>query len=230
MQKFESVTYLDAVRIMKERQGSFLKNIPYNNANVYVLKDSSLLVVPLNPYATALIVHEESSLEEMIKANFFPVKDTFNRFYDANKQKIENLNESGETLIADLLSYLKSNGISPENDPSGVDGVYNFLKAKRTLNKYKLHFILYVAKFIIKGHDAALKVGLLRDKQVLNPIVSIVLVKKGDNGTAYFNLQHELFERRGYYGVQDVIRNVDQFKKSEDALNEVYRVFEWPGR
>ena len=224
--KFKGIAYNEALKLKEEKGGEFLQNIPFNNASIYVLKDASFLILPLNPYTMALIVYEKGSLEEMLKASRFPVTEKLNSFYDANKEKIENLNVYRSDLIAELEQYLKINSFAFENNELNVDSVYNFLKAKKTLKKFKLNFIIFIADFIIKNNDQNLQIGLLRDKQSLNPIVSIVLVKQSDNEIVFFNLEYELFGRSGYYGIQDILNSLTQFKKKVNTINVVDKVFD----
>lgn len=225
-EKFKAITYSEALKLKQEKSGEFLKNIPFNNANIFVLKDSSFLILPLNPYTMALVVYEKEALEEMLKTNTFPAEEKLNSFYDANKGKIENLNIYGGELITELEEYLKMNYFVFEDNKLNADSVYNFLKAKKTLKKYKLNFIVFLANFIIKNNDPNLKIGLLRDKQALNPIVSIVLVKQTQNNLVFFNLEHEIFGRSGYYGIQDILNNLAQFKKQVNAINVIDKVFD----
>lgn len=227
-EKFKTVTYTEAVKLKEEKQGEFLKNIPFNNANIFTLNDSSFLILPLNPYTMALVVYEKDFLEEMLKANKFPVAEKLNSFYDANEEKIENLNIYVKELIAEMEKYLKVNGFIFENSELNADSVYNFLRTKKTLKKYKLNFIVFLADIIIKKHDRSLKVGLLKEKQALNPIVSIVLVKQTDDNLVFFNLEHEVFDRSGYYGIQDILNSIAQFKKKVNAINVVDKIFDWP--
>ena len=226
-EKFKAVAYTEAIKLKEEKQGEFLKNIPFNNANIFALNDSSFLILPLNPYTMALVVYEKEALEKMLKTNAFPVDEQINSFYGANKEKIENLNIHGKELITELEDYLKANDFLLENELYS-DSVYNFLEAKKTMRKYKLNFIAFLANFIIKNYDQSLKVGLLKEKQALNPTVSIVLVKQADNNLTYFNLEREVFGRSGYYGIQDIINSVGQFKKKVNAINVVDKIFDWP--
>jgi hypothetical protein len=121
---------------------------------------------------------------------------------------------------------LKTSSFYDENKEFSPDSVYNYLKAKKTLKKYKLNFIVFLANFIIKNNDQSLQIGLLRDKQALNPIVSIVLVKQTDNDLVFFNLEHEIFNRGGYYGIQYLLNNLRQFKEKVNAINVVDKVFD----
>jgi hypothetical protein len=99
-EQFKAITYSEAIKLKDEKQGEFLKNIPFNNGNIFILKvDSSFLILPLNPYTMALVVYDKSYLEEMLKTNTFPVQEKLNFFYDANKEKIENLNIHKGKLI-----------------------------------------------------------------------------------------------------------------------------------
>jgi hypothetical protein len=227
-EKFKAVSYSEAIKLKEEKKGEFLENIPFNNANIFVLKDSSFLILPLNPYTTALIVYEKGALEEMLKTNTFPVKEESNSFYDANKEKIENIDVYGGELITELENYLKSNNFVFENTDLNVDSVYNFLKAKKTLGKYKLNFIVFLANIIIKSYDQSLKIGLLKEKQALNPMVSIVLVNQTDSNLVFFNLERQIFGRSNYYGIQDILNNLAQLKKKVNAINVIDKVFDWP--
>lgn len=228
-EKFRAVTYVEAVELKAKKKGTFLKHIPFNNASVFTLSDSSFLVLPLNPFTMALIVYDTDSLDKMVKDEKFPVREQLNAFYHANMQKIAHLDVYRKELITELEQYLSGNGFVPGNSEPRADAIYTFLKEKKSLKKYQLHFIVFLANVIVRNFDGDLKVGLMKEKQTLNPIVYIVLVRQtGDNSFVFFNLEYEVFGRSGYYGIRDLMNNATRFRKTADPLNIIDKVFDWP--
>src|SRR5690606_2563497 len=151
-EKFKAISYCEAINLKNEKSGVFFKSIPYNNANVYELNDSSYLILPLNPYTTALILYGKEELTKILTTNDFPVKEKLNAFYEANKTRIDNLDTHGQGLLAELEAFLTSNNFNYKGDSRDVDTIYNFLKTKKALTKYKLNFIVFVANYIIKHY------------------------------------------------------------------------------
>lgn len=225
--QFKTINYTEALKLKKERKGEFYENISHNNGSIFILNDSSFLILPLNPFSTALIVYDKNCLEEMLKTNTFPVKEKVNYFYESNKEKIENINKYNQLLLQELDDYLKLNNFTYFKQKIDLDSIYYFLKTKKSLKKYKLNFIVLLAKHIIEDHDQSLKIGLLKDKQTLNPIVSIVLVKKKEEKQVFFNLEDYVFGRSGYFGIEGLKRSLNEFmRKPDNDISVIYKLFD----
>jgi hypothetical protein len=224
-EKFRIITYPEVIKIKTEKKGEFFGNIPFNNSSVYILNDSTFILLPLNPYAEALLVCDKEGLDEMIKTSTFPVKDELNTFYDIHKEEIDNLNIHGDELISELKSYLKDHNFTIDENEKTVDSVYNFLKKEKSLEKYKLNFLIFLTYHIIENYDNSLRIGLLQDKQTLNPIVSIILVKQTGDDLTYFNLENHIFSRSGYYGLHEVISSFNAFNKKPNSIAEIKKIF-----
>ena len=225
--KYKELTYTEARMLSKSNDAVFLRTLECNNAHVFAVNDS-FLIVPINPFANALIVYDRSAFEDMIKTNNFPVTEKLNAFYDRHANTIENLDLYASQLIIELQDYLKKNEFDDGQNGEDVDSVYQFLKTKKTLSKYKLNFILLLAKKLIKDTNARWKIGLLKEKMSLRPIVSIVLVKQEDSVTQYFNVEDRIFGRRGFFCFKSLKSDAEQFQLNVDQIAVIDKVFNWP--
>jgi len=58
-QKYKTISYLEAVNLKQEKHGKFYKEIPFNNGNIFILSDSSFIILPVNPYSTSFLFTNE---------------------------------------------------------------------------------------------------------------------------------------------------------------------------
>src|SRR5689334_4932467 len=88
--------------------------IEFNMSKVYTLPNSKILVVPLNPFATCILIDNESVLKEFIDRQCFPIEEELKGFYFENREKIDNLLLYKVGLKDKLLSYIYGSKHIPE--------------------------------------------------------------------------------------------------------------------
>ncbi|MEP7237573.1 MAG: hypothetical protein ABI685_06905 [Ferruginibacter sp.] len=211
-----------AVELREQSTTVFIELIQYNNCQVYKLKDSSYLVIPMNPFANSIIVYKKSTLEYFIKNQSFPVPRELSSFYYKNKQKIDKFKDQKDSLKINLVEYLNRKDLLNQGEINfyNIDKIFSLLKSNKKIDAFRLEFIAYIGDFIIQNNnDLSLEWALLKDKQMLNPNVSIILFSK--EREKYFNLEEALFGKYGYIGSENISKSLSIHLIKENAIQQI---------
>ncbi|TFF36342.1 hypothetical protein [Mucilaginibacter psychrotolerans] len=201
---YDILDWADANELKSRMVGEVVDYIDFNLSRVYELSDGTYLVMPINPFAKCLATKDAILLEKWRTDCYYPTNEKVNAFYFANKEKFENLPQFQEVLISELLKYLEKYK-SELTQPPDLDEICRLLKKKKAFNKYKLNFIVLMGCHIINKYpDDGLNWAKLVDKQLLNPLVTLVLSRVVNNEDRYFNLQYLVDGKWGYSGLQDI--------------------------
>lgn len=214
----------EAVELKEKGRFSYL--IEFNMSKVYILPNSKLLVVPLNPFATCILIDNESVLNEFISEQFFPVEEELKGFYFENKEKIDNLPLYKKALKDRLFNNiygtkLKSEQVTVEN----INEVYHCVKKKRTHKKYKLNLIILLGDYLIKASkNKKLQWGLLANKQYLNPKKKLVLI---DNlaETSYLDIEDISTNGLKIDDIEYFLKNITDYFRKTNEIETILRVF-----
>lgn len=183
--EYKVLDWEDAVVLKNSSASQFLMMIEFNQASVYKLKDSSLLVMPLNPFGKSIVTKHQTLIDEWISRREFPTKESRHQFYNKNKKLIDNFNNTKDSLQTELLDFVFSNSELSLTDEEVIENVYKKITEKKQFKKYELGFIILVGNYLIKKNPNY-TFALIESKQLLNPIKSIILI---DN-----NIKNEYFE------------------------------------
>ncbi|MBD1363262.1 hypothetical protein IDJ77_05500 [Mucilaginibacter sp. ZT4R22] len=201
---YNILNWPEANELKSHMDGEVVERVYFNLSTVYKLSDGTYLVMPINPFAKCLAAKDTVLLEKWRTDCYYPTNEKINDFYFANKEKFENLLQFQEVLNNDLLKYVAKY----ENEltqPSDLDEICKLLKKKKAFNKYKLNFIVLVGNYIINKHpDDGLIWAKLVNKQLLNPLVTLVLLGIVNNEERYFDLQELVDGKWGYQGLQHI--------------------------
>jgi hypothetical protein len=69
----------------------FIMQPDFNFSKVYLLNDSSYLIMPLNPFGRSMLTRKKDLLDKWIHDQRFPVIDELNKFYFFNRDNIDDL-------------------------------------------------------------------------------------------------------------------------------------------
>jgi hypothetical protein len=201
---YDILDWADANELKSRMNGEVVDYIDFNLGRVYKLSDGTYLVMPINPFAKCLATKETILLEKWRTDCYYPTDEKVNAFFFANKEKFENLPQFQEILISDLLKYVAKY----ENEltqPSDLDEICRLLKKKKAFSKYKLNFIVLMGNHIINKYpDDGLIWAKAINKQLLNPLVTLVLSRTVNNEDLYFELQELVDGKWGYRGLQSI--------------------------
>ncbi|AMR32796.1 hypothetical protein A0256_15895 [Mucilaginibacter sp. PAMC 26640] len=197
---YDTLSWAEANELKSRMNGEAIDLIDFNLSTVFKLSDGTFLVMPINPFAKCLATKDMLLLENWRTDRYYPTNEKVNAFYFANKEKFENLPQFQKLLVSDLLAYLAKYQLTETSD---LDGICRLLKMKRTFNRFKLNFIVLVGNYFITSYpDDGLKWSKLVNKQLLNPLVTLVLSRVVDNDERYFDLQELVDGKWGYSGLQ----------------------------
>lgn len=198
--KYQLLTSAEAYRMKNDTGTVFDHQIPYNDAKLYRLKDSSLLVMPLFSMTKSMWIEDMETLKEFINDEYFPDGNKWSLYYKKNKHYYNALSGHSKNLISDLLDYCEI----PEADvidKECIDKVWEHLKKKRVKDKYRLHFCVLVCRYFIQNND-----DYYIDTQILrlslNPQIQIVLRSK--NSQRKFDIEDEVYGKWGYHGINTI--------------------------
>jgi hypothetical protein len=222
--KYKVLDWSSANELKKKMNGKVFMNIEFNLSCVYILEDSSYLIIPLNPFGNSLLTSDKALLEDWVKNQHFPVIDEANKFYFKNQSKIDNLLIYKEELKKDLYKYalgdVKQNINTPSEDD--IDSIYQILKRRKKIKEYKLNFVVLIGDFLL-NKNKNWKWGVLRSKQLLNPLMSLIIVKD-EKQNLYFNLEDNISGKWGYPGVQYVLKAISESGKKANEIEEIAKV------
>lgn len=195
----------------------------FNLSSIYLLTDSSYLVMPLNPFGNSIHTTKKILLEKWINEKRFPDTDAANRFYFDNNRKIDSLIINKEFLKDELYEYVFKGEKKTINEftEDDIDSIYNILKKEKKIKYYKLHFIVLVGDYILfKYSNEKYQWGLLKSKELLNPIVSLVIITDVTQNY-FFNIEDEIFGKWGYTSVRDILQAINNHKRRSNEMTEI---------
>ena len=218
------IDWQEANEIKSAETTKFLFNLECNLSAVYLIKDASYLVMPIGPFGKALITSEKRLLDKWIDDCYFPTDEDVNDFYSKNKNKIESLPNNREEQKNDLYVALPDMQYS-ESKPEYIDEAYKILKKKRKFQALKLNFVVLVGDYLI-AKDPLKETfwGLLESKQLLNPIRTLVLVKKHNGEERYYKLEENIDGKWGYIGMQAMLNFYNQFWLRPNEINTIRKL------
>jgi hypothetical protein len=206
-------------------KGKEITQLEFDLSIVYLLNDSSYLIMPLNPFGNSLLIYKKVILDKFIQMQHFPIDEEQNKFYLDKKAEIDNLLAEKSSLKKSLYNYIykRNDNLPTELSANQIDEIYRILKKRRKFNIYKLNFIVLVGDFIL-GHfrDRNYKWGLLRNKQYLNPIINIIIITDEKN-REYFNLENEISNKYGYLGLNYILFSIDSHKTKSNEIEEIVK-------
>lgn len=197
---FEVVKWPDSLLSIDEKNGKLHLYIEYNHASVYLLEDSTYLVIPLNHFGNAIKTSNRALIDDWIEQRRFPSEDTESASYIDGTYDFSNFQESKNSLISDLftLPFFSEKGSPSKVDIAIIDELYAYLKKKRKFKKYKINFLLWAGDFLIRQSSEPIEWGVLSTTQLLNPVNDLVLITKGNR---YYNLEFKMHGKYGYVGM-----------------------------
>lgn len=207
-------------------KATFVLQPDFNFSSIYLLKDSSYLIMPLNPFGNSVLTTNKGLLDKWVNEKRFPNIDEANNFYFENQDKIDNLIANKDALKETLCNYIfkEQKKVPSELTKDDIDSIYNILKRRKRIKEYKLNFIILAGDFILTQHkNKNYRWGLLKDKQLLNPIVSLILITD-INKNQYFNLEDEIFGKWGYTGMYDILHSILNHKRLPNEMVEIEKI------
>lgn len=225
MTNYQILDWNTANEIKQLPSTHFLEQMEYNLASVYQLEDSSYLLMPLNPFAKCLLAKDKATLDSWIAESYFPTDEDANNFYLENKEQLENIYQCKEQLKEALLKYVyKGEEIPKQLSGSDIDAIYKLLKKRKRFKEYQLHFILLAGEYLIEQNpNLNCRWGVLSTKQLLNPVIKIVLVTNIDNVEEYFKMEDRIVGKWGYQGIMSMDQDIKQFWKRPDGVMEILK-------
>lgn len=221
---YKILDWSSANELKEKMNAKVFMNLDFNLSSVYLLEDSSYLITPLNPFGNSLLTKDKSLLEGWVRDQRFPVVDEANKFYFTNQSKIDELLIYKEVLKKDLYKYTLGDEKQNIDNPSeeDIDNIYQVLKKRKKIKEYKLNFIVLVGDFLLnKNKDW--KWGVLRNKQLLNPVMSLIIVKD-EKQNLYYNLEDNISGKWGYPGVQYILKTISESGKKASEIEEIARI------
>lgn len=224
---YKVLNWNTANELKDKMNATFVVQPNFNFSKVYLLNDSSYLIMPLNPFGNSMLTSKKNLLDKWISEQHFPISDEANNFYFNNQDKIDNLISNKEALKRSLCNYLfKGKSKSPDSLTSiEIDSIYKLLKKRKRYQEYKLNFIVLVGDYILNQHKhESYHWGLLRSKQLLNPVMSLIIITN-EKEKRYFNLEDKMSGKFGYVGVQYYLKSIsDSLIKRANEIEEIARV------
>jgi hypothetical protein len=209
--EYKILTWKSANKLKDKKSVACVMQIDFNLAKIFLLKDWSFLVMPLNPFGNGLHTHKEGVLQQWIKERFFPVGDEVNKLYFENRDMVENLINHKEGLKQVLCNHFFDEGKRSPGELSAedIDGIYDILKKRNLYQQFKLNFLVLAGDYIIsQQREKTPQWGLLSLKQYLNPVISLVLITD-EAKRDYFDLELRLSGKRAYPGIARYIKDIE---------------------
>lgn len=224
---YKVLDWHSANKLKDQMNATFVAQPDFNFSKVYLLNDSSYLIMPLNPFGNSLLTDKKELLDKWISEQYFPVNDEVNKFYFENHDKIGNLIANKETLKQELYNYVfkGENKTFHEFSTDEIDNIYKLLQKKRKYQDFKLNFIVLVGDFILSQYKQEnYRWGLLRSKQFLNPVMNLIIVTD-EKEKRYYNLENKISGKFGYVGVQYYLKAISgNLTSRADEITEIAKV------
>jgi hypothetical protein len=198
-----------ANKLKARKSVALILHIEFNLAKVYLLKDCSYLVMPINPFGNALLTNKLELLNSWIAERCFPAGDKVDGSHFEDREKLENLMSFKEELKETLCQYIfKDRWRSPASlSAAEIDGIYELLRDRNVYEQFKLNFVVLLGDHIIsRQKKISFRWGLLIIKQYLNPLTSLVLITD-QTQKRYCNLEKQISSKWGYAGVDYFFKN-----------------------
>lgn len=224
---YKVLDWSSANELKDKMNATFVVQPDFNFSKVYLLSDSSYLIMPLNPFGNSVLTSKKDLLDKWISEQHFPVSDEANKFYFDNQDKIDNMIANKKALKQSLCNYVfKGESKTPDNLSSEeIDRIYKVLKKRKKYQEYNLNFIVLVGDYILNQHNQErCHWGLLRSKQLLNPVMSLIIITD-EKEKRYYNLEDKMSGKFGYVGVQYYFRSIsDAITNRANEIEEIAKV------
>lgn len=202
---YKVLDWSEANNLKLKENTKFIRTIEYNLGQLYQLKDSSYVVIPINPFGKALLTKDKKEVDNWIQSSYFPTDEAINSFYFKNSNKINALVEYTDELKGELYAAA---GLTSATTAEEIDRVYQLLKAKKKFAKYKLNFMFAVGDFLIcQPQKDNVFWGLSKSRQLLNPVTELVLIKESKGIKQYFKLEDSITGKWGYNGMKEMLHS-----------------------
>lgn len=196
--------------------------IDFNFSTAYFLKDDSVVVQPLNPFGKCLRILDLNIYEKFIKQESFPIVESLDNLYKNNSDIIVNIARNKENLINVLYKFVYKKDRNDTLDLNKIEDILLILKKKKMFENYKLNFIVLLTDFILQSNKNY-KWGILKVKQLMNPIYRIVLVVD-DGNERYYQIEQEINDRLLNWGVEYIISRAVSRSKKSGELEKIIQV------
>jgi hypothetical protein len=223
MDNYQIIDGLEGHDLKSKENARFIMTIDYNLASVYQLSDSSYLVMPINPFAKCLRVQNKAVLEKWIDESYFPTNEVENQFYFENKHKMDSLPQYKNQLKEILLEYIYKG--PAEITCYEIDSIYKLLKQRKRFKEYKLNFVVLLGDFLIQKYPQEnYRWGLFESRQLLNPVVSLILVRENNGNQEYFKIQDRMEGKYGFTGTRRVENSIQRFWLLPNEIEMIKKV------
>jgi hypothetical protein len=225
---YRVLNWRSANKLRANKSVALILHIEFNLSKVYLLKDCSYLVMPINPFGKALRTGKLEVVNKWIEERYFPAGDIVDGSYFETREKLENLMSFKEELKEDLCQYVfKDQGRLPDSlSAEEIDGIYALLQYKKQYQQFKLNFVVLVGDYIIRRQKKLdIRWGLLVVKQYLNPLISLILITD-QRYKRYYNLERQISSKWGYAGVEYFLNAITDGPgaRANEILEEIARV------
>ena len=207
---YRVLNWRSANKLKARKSVSVILHIEFNLGKVYLLKDCSYLVMPINPFGKAIHTNKQELVNRWIEERYFPVDDKVDSSYFETRERLENLMNFKEELKEALCQYVFKDGWRlPDSVTAGeIDNIYQLLRNRDAYQQFKLNFIVLVGDYIIRRQkDMHIRWGLLFVKQYLNPLTSLVLITD-HRQKRYYHLEKKVNSKWGYAGVEYFVQAI----------------------
>jgi hypothetical protein len=199
--EYNIVNWEAANNLKNSLKAKFKLMVESTKAQLYQLKDGTYLLMPIYPFGNSIRIMDKALFDNWVSTNEFPIVEEATKWYNDNKLLIDDLLENKEKLKNDLLRYVYKDKDyhSIEITDSVIDEIFEYIKKKRKLDKFRLHFIVLAGDFLMKDYPD-MKWGLLKTCQFVNPMYLLSIIKTGDE-LKFYNLEAAFFGKWGFAGM-----------------------------
>lgn len=199
--------------------------VNFNLSTAYFLHDSTIIVQPLNPFGKCLHIFEVEEFEAFLTKKDFPTTEQIENLYSSNTEIIDNLESNKTKLLNSLYKFIYNElSIKQTININEIEHIFSILKKRKKFKTYKLHFVLLVADFIMK-QDNSFKLGIIKVKQLINPIYRLVIIID-ENTKKYYNLEQEIGEKITTFGIKHILSRASSRFKISDDFEEIVRIID----
>ena len=200
--EYKIIDWTTANNLKNSLKAKFKLMVESTKAQLFQLKDGTYLLMPINPFGNSIHIMDKAVFDNWVSTNEFPIADEGNKWYAENKPLIDNLIQNKEQLKKDLLEFVynEKDYSSIQLSEAVMDEIFDCIKKKRKMDKYRLNFIILAGDYLMKG-ITDFKWGLLKSYQLINPIYSISIIQVGSE-LKFYDLETAFFGKWGYSGMQ----------------------------
>ncbi|GAB2676141.1 hypothetical protein GCM10027036_32310 [Flavihumibacter cheonanensis] len=196
--EYKILDWAAANELRKKGKGKFQLMVEATKAQLFQLKDGTYLLMPINPFGNSIHIMDKNVFDNWVSTNEFPIIEEATQWYHDNKLLIDDLLKNKEKLKKDLLSYVYKDKDyhSIEITDTVIDEIFEYIKTKRKLDNFRLHFIVLAGDYLMKD-QSDMKWGVLKTCLFVNPMYLLSIIKT-DTELNYYNLEAAFFGKWGY--------------------------------